>query len=107
MTDIFLTEFAEGPFRSTFERLNPSDLQVGDIVYSCPQGQNIEIVITTAPYVDGEFDGRPKWRWQAKLRSGEIVGYLLTEGLEHYGPRIYRGPQYVSLKDGAWHFEIE
>lgn len=46
-----------------------------------------------------EFNGELKQlKWQGKNKeSGEIQDFLITEGLEHYGPSIYFTEAYVDI----------
>lgn len=77
-------------------------LQVGDIFYECEYGTNIEARITSAPVESfSESLGKRQWKWTAEnTQNGKVIDYLLTEGLSHYGPRLYRQPQYIRFEDG-------
>lgn len=84
-----------------------ADFEIGDIIYECEGGTNIEIRILSKPTFEiWDDDGKPRrqWSWEAEnTQNGEKIGYLLTEGLSHYGPRLYHQPQYISIgKDGEW-----
>lgn len=78
-----------------------ADLEVGDVLVESSQYGDIYFKVASEPvveYVSGldrsqvSFDG-------VSLKSGDTINYLLTEGLEHYGPRIYREPAYMSAKE--------
>ena len=71
------------------------ELKIGDVFYECQSGHNLKMIVTSTPIIK---DG--KITWTAKNMLGDEVDYLVTEGLEHYCPRIYDRPQYVSIKDG-------
>ena len=75
--------------------MNYKDLEIGDVFYECQSGHNLKMTVKTAPVIK---DGQMTWIAQNTL--GDEVDYLVTEGLERYGPRLYDSPQYVSIKDG-------
>lgn len=78
------------------------NLKIGDVIYECEMGMNIEARITSEP-VESYSEGLEKrqWRWTAvNTQNGETIYYLLTEGLSHYGPRLYLQPQYSRFADG-------
>lgn len=91
---------------SILDRDIPS-LKVGEVIYECEAGMNTEARVTKAPTeVDG-VDGRKQWRWDAvNTQNGEAISYLLTEGLSHYGPRLYRAPQYCCVSNGEISFPL-
>lgn len=79
---------------------NPTTFKVGDIFYECQYGANLEARVTEAPTLKTLEDGRRQWSWTAEnTQNGEKIEYLVTEGLEHYGPRIYEEPQYFRFRD--------
>ena len=84
--------------------VKPDDLNEGDIFYECQSGFNIKCEILTRPeWVNEESFGKTRrhWTWFAKnVFSGESIEYGLTEGFEHYGPRLYSEPQYAHFIDG-------
>jgi len=82
-------------------------LAIGDIIYECEMFANIEVRVLTVPTCS-VFDGRKQWRWKAEnTQNGDQIDYLLTEGLSHYGPRLYRNPQYARIIDGQPVFRLE
>ena len=82
-------------------------LKVGDIFYECGGGMNLEARVTEAPVEQEGHGGRRQWRWKAiNTQNGQEIDYLLTEGLSHYGPRLYRGPQYCRVKNGDMQFPL-
>jgi hypothetical protein len=80
-----------------------SALKIGEVIYECRSGVNIEVRITSEPVqVPGGYDGRKQWQWTAEnTQNAEPIAYLITEGLSHYGPRLYRQPQYVRVMEGG------
>ena len=87
-----------------YSNLSPADFTVGDTIYECQSGLNIKVEVTSRPeYVLETSFGteRKYWTWSGKnVYSGEAIAYALTEGLEHYGPRLYSEPQYVTVTGG-------
>ena len=82
-------------------------LAVGDIIYECEMGMNLEARVTTAPIEEEGFEGRKKWSWTAKnTQNGQEINYLITEGMSHYGPRLYREPQYCGFANGEITFPL-
>lgn len=77
------------------------NLAVGEVFYECEMFMNVEARVTEAPTPAGEMEGRQQWRWKAvNTQNGKEIDYLLTEGFSHYGPRLYRKPQYVRFVNG-------
>lgn len=77
-------------------------LAVGDVFYECEMFMNVEARVTEAPTSStSEPGGHTQWRWKAEnTQNGEEINYLLTERMSHYGPYIYREPQYARIVDG-------
>lgn len=86
---------------------NPATFKVGDVFYECQSGANIEARVVEAPKMTRTDDGKTQWSWVAEnTQNGERIDYLLTEGMTHYGPRLYRSPQYVRFRDGELIFPL-
>ncbi len=84
------------------------ELKIGDVIYECEMGMNAEVRITSEP-VDSfnEQLGKRQWRWTAEnTQTGAKVEYLSTEGFRHYGPHLYRRPQYSRMVDGQMTFPL-
>ena len=82
-------------------------MKVGDIFYECEMGMNIECRVMTNPQEVANFDGKRVWEWQAEnTKTKETIQYRLTEGLSHYGPKIYSKPQYVCIENGKAVFKF-
>jgi hypothetical protein len=90
--------------------MKPNELNVGDIFYECQSGFNIQAKVTTQPKsktITFMEEEKIQWQWTAvNVTTGEEINYCLTEGLEHYGPRLYSEPQYVYVKDGEFDFKL-
>jgi hypothetical protein len=70
-------------------RLHPTDLNVGDVFYEFAYGENLEMtVVEEVTHENGQY------RWIAEDKNGERFNYLITDGYEHYGPKIYSMPAY-------------
>jgi hypothetical protein len=77
------------------------NLKIGDIVYECQYGTNIRTEIKTTPEESVGVDEKPAWKWTAvNTVTGETINYMLTEGLGHYGPRLYNVPMYATIREG-------
>jgi len=85
--------------------VKPSELNVGDVFYECQSGYNIKCKVLTRPEFTEELTFgklRRHWKWFAENAcNSEKIAYGFTEGLEHYGPRLYSEPQYMHFKDGT------
>lgn len=83
--------------------------KIGDVFYECEMGMNIEARVTSDPVstTSAELGDKRQWRWTAEnTQNGETINYLLTEGMSHYGPRLYRTPQYCKFIDGEMTFPL-
>ena len=74
-------------------RLHPKDLKVGDVFYECAAGYNLEMNVVDPIVYENE-----QWKWVAEDVDRNRVNYLITDGYEHYGPRIYKEPQYIDIR---------
>lgn len=81
------------------------NFKVGDEFYECEMGLNYHGRVTEAPTSTISNEGRVQWRWKAiGVHDNKVTEYLVTEGFESYGPRIYSQPQYVKRgKDGQFY----
>lgn len=87
--------------------MKPSKMKPGTLFYECQSGINIEAVCIEAPIQSAGHEDRPHWTWPARnTQTGELISYGLTEGLEHYGPRLYGEPQYCSIRDKKFLFDL-
>lgn len=86
-------------------------LNIGDLIYECEAWfGNLEARVTSKPVeTEIEIDGRTRkqWSWSAEnTQTGDPINYLITDGLSHYGPHIYRAPQYCRMVDGEMTFPL-
>lgn len=65
--------------------LHPKELNVGDVFYERVWGDLLKMTV-----VEDVVQENGQWRWVAESDVGERIDYLLTDGYEHYGPKIYR-----------------
>lgn len=72
-------------------RLKPQDLNVGDLFVEHDSfAGSVTCRVTEKPLKKGTAMARDQWEWKAvNVDTGVEIEYLLTEGFEHYGPRIY------------------
>jgi len=84
------------------------DLKIGNITYECQYGYNIKAKVTSEPEQVCGVDEKPAWKWKAvNTQNGEEIEYMLTEGLSHYGPRLYWMPQYAKFdKEKGFVYEL-
>lgn len=69
-------------------------LNIGDIIYECEAGLNIKAEVTSKPVTKTTDDGKKQVSWTAiNFFTKKEIGYMLTEGYEHY-IKIYKEPQY-------------
>lgn len=84
-------------------------LKPGDVFYECESGLNIEARVVSSPVKGWSASlERNQWRFTAiNVHTGAPIDYLLTEGFSHYGPRLYREPQYATIRsDGTMLFRF-
>jgi len=61
------------------------NIKIGDIHYEYHYNIGIKVEVISKPIKNDN-----KWSWQSKqISTGEIINYLVTEGLSHYGPNLY------------------
>jgi hypothetical protein len=86
--------------------LNPWELAVGDTFYECEMGMNMKLSVKTDPtskMIDiGDGKQRMQWSWTATDIRDQVINYCWTEGLSHYGPRLYSKPQYIHIENGNY-----
>ena len=91
-------------------KCGPEDMNIGDIFYECQSGYNIMCKVLTRPeWTNEDVFGTSSrhWKWLGQnVHNREKIQYGLTEGLEHYGPRLYREPQYAHFIDGSAVFKF-
>lgn len=91
--------------RAPFDEI--AQFKVGTVFYECEAGMNIEARVTSEPVLGEGYEGRRVLTWEAvNTQNDEPISYRLTEGLEHYGPRIYGQPKYVRVNKGGWEFPL-
>ena len=88
-----------------------ANLKIGDVIYECENWfGNLEARVTSEPVettIEVDDRTRKQWSWSAEnTQTGEPINYLITEGLSHYGPRLYRAPQYCRMVNGEMTFPL-
>lgn len=81
-----------------------NDIEVGDMMYECEYGRNVKVQVLTKPIrLQKDLNENYKWEWEAVvLDTNEKIFYLVTEGYEHYGPKLYHNPIYRKLNDDIY-----
>jgi len=72
-----------------------SELHVGDRIFEEYFRTSYEVEVLTEPDFDPTDGG--KWCFKGMTVSGEI-DFMMTEGLEHYGPRLERSAMYARVE---------
>lgn len=78
----------------SYKELN--EIKIGDIFYECSQYCNIKFTVKTLP-VEIQNGDLTQLQWIGKVEGEGDINYLITKGLEHYGPKIYKIPAYVGV----------
>jgi len=73
--------------------VNIKDLKKGDIVYENAYNRTYEVRVEEDPVgrENGEFF---QWSFQGRNCNG-VMEFMETVGLEHYGPKLSREPEYM------------
>lgn len=82
--------------------------KVGDVAFECESGTNLRFSVETEPVVTNDgYEGRRQVAFVGKNTvTGETIQYRLTDGLMHYGPRLYREAQYVTVRGGEITYDL-
>ena len=65
-----------------------------DVVYECEHGENVKFIALEDVH---QKEGDLEW-WEFKARrvsTGEVVVMGVREGFDHYGPKLYKEPEYA------------
>ncbi len=85
-----------------------NELKIGDTLYEYGYGlELITKVITTPISTDIEINNKlyKQWSWKSMVQnSNAIVDYVITEGMEHYGPKLYDYPAYSKTQYGIMRY---
>ena len=80
--------------------LHLKNMSKGQSFYECGYGQCIEGVLLEEPTSHEVVIGgveRIQWRCKADYK-GRTIDLTVTEGLEHYGPKLHETPAYVRVQ---------
>lgn len=72
-------------------RIDPTTLKVGDVFYECAYGNCVKFTVTSDAIVEND-----QIKWKASSENITETDFLITKGYEHYGPKIYSSPAYIS-----------
>ena len=72
-----------------------NEIKIGDIHYEYESNLGIIVEVLTLPIRNDDS----QWTWTSKkINDGKIINYLVTEGMEHYGPNLYTNEAYAGIK---------
>lgn len=81
-------------------RLSYNDMKsmkVGEVYYESSQYNNTKFILIEKPKeIVGEMT---QLVFKGSVEGREDVNFLVTKGLEHYGPKIYKQPAYVGVQN--------
>lgn len=73
------------------------NMKVGEVYYESNQYSNTKFTIIVKPTeIIGEMT---QLVFKGSVKEREDVNFLVTKGLEHYGPKIYKQPAYVGVQN--------
>ena len=67
---------------------NAGELRIGNRLREYGYGKAIQSIVTSTPQSDTSSYGL-QWSWTARDYAGRTIDYLITRGMEHYGPDVY------------------
>ena len=75
------------------------EIKIGDIHYEFEYGCCIKSKVITQPERTDDVE-YVQWSWKSENvnKPEEIINYLVTEGLSHYGPNLYDYEAYHGSK---------
>ncbi len=82
--------------RLNYEQLK--NLKIGGIYYDSTQRSNIKFTVKTEPIEEVKGD-LTQISFIGSVKGQDDIRFLMTKGLEHYGPNIYEFPAYVGVKN--------
>ena len=72
--------------------IDPTTLKVGDVFYECAYGNCVKFTVTRDAIVEND-----QIKWKASSENITETDFLITKGYEHYGPKIYSSPAYITV----------
>lgn len=81
--------------------IHPSEFNVGSVFWECNHYMgSVKFTVSHKP-ISQQFKigdrTYTQWIWKAVNEQGGEHDFVLTDGLEHYGPSLYREPVYSPL----------
>jgi len=81
---------------SSFNYDRLKKLKICDIIYECSGGYNVKLEVVQIPYEQYNTHLKAnQLKWVCINENNERQNFLVTKGLEHYGPKIYSFPVYI------------
>mgnify|MGYP006422323193 CR=1 FL=1 len=71
------------------------NFKIGERYWECNQHGCIHFEVTSTPSIRND----KVWFNAVDLDTNEEIPYLLTNGLEHYGPKIYNHKAYMTIDE--------
>jgi hypothetical protein len=66
-----------------------AEKKIGDTVYERDYGHSMKFTVKTMPEHTTDFDdSHRQFTWVMTDEEGVDVQFLITEGMEHYGPKL-------------------
>lgn len=66
-------------------------LKEGDEFFEYGYGETIHLIVTEGTQTIQTQHGDTQYVWKARMvDNNDNIDYLITEGYEHYGPKIYQ-----------------
>lgn len=83
----------------TYEELK--NMKIGEVYYESSQYANIKFTVKSKP-IEKQNKDLTQLTWIGSVKDQEDIDYLITKGLEHYGPKIYKFPAYVGVEQWGY-----
>ena len=68
-----------------------------DVFYECEGGRNTKFIALEDAH--REIKDMQYWIFKGRrISTGEVINFGSREGLSHYGPKLYKEPEYVNVR---------
>lgn len=72
-----------------------SEMKKGQVLYDEGRYNNLRITLIEDP-IETSDNQYTQLRFKATTDEGEEMSYMVTKGMEHYGPKLYTYPAYTT-----------
>lgn len=69
--------------------LDYKNMKKGSVFYEVAYGRTYTFTLIEEPTRLEDVDNHPRWTFKGRGVSGNIQEFVITEGFEHYGPKLY------------------